>query len=156
MKAKIYFPGAMYSNRKTTIKKLIHKTDLKWNYIKSGWFSADNSRRIEAEFKGHNLPATFYITGDEEFITAWEQVAAILNASFTRLEDLSDYEKTKPYNWYDPENIRNRLIAFKADMKEYLKARGKESQLDIHVEAMKQAEINAANRYNQYMSEITE
>lgn len=145
----------MYSNRKTAIKELIKKTGLKWNYTKSGWFDDKGIRYIEAEFEGHNLPATFYITGDEEFIVAWEQVAAILNAPFARLEDKNIHKPTT-YNYYDPVNIRKRLIAFKEDMRKFLIKHEKESQLDIHVQAMKQAEINAANRYNQRMSERTQ
>lgn len=79
MSTAIYFPGNVYSTYKKQIKEVFKKHDLKWNFVKSGWYGTQGS--VDAVFEGSGKPVTMSVTG--EVTEMLSKVAKIVGANIT-------------------------------------------------------------------------
>lgn len=119
MTMKIRLKANVYNNNKDFIKEVFKKFNLKWVYVKSGWFKSPNSviKMTDQQF------VILEVKGDDKFTQVMEKIANNLKAEIvdenpkgiSESEIRRRVENEREY-WIsidtDEDNIRIQLDAF--------------------------------------------
>lgn len=73
---KIRLKEGVYNNNKVFIKEVFKKFDLKWIYVKSGWFKSPNS--VIRSVDRHHI--VLDINGSDKFIAVMKKISESLKA----------------------------------------------------------------------------